>query len=391
MKLLLVHDGIYPDSPGSIEYRNHCLAQALAERGHDVAVAGWIIGPPFVSGGVTAMPLPYRTALRDASGRRRAVALLRFALATLRLDVGAYDAVETANIPYLHILPLALRCAWAGRPLIVTWYAHVGPSWRTRHHVRFPFAHRIVELLCAQLGRPNAIGPLTAERLSRSRRDGGREPVQVIPCGIWLRDIQKSLRARAEDVPPLFFAGRLNADNAVELLLRAVALMRASARPMEGVLLGIAGDGPDRERLEQLAASLGIAGLVTFYGHFPDVADMWKRLAGSRVAVQPNAGEGVGRFVLEALALGKPVVTCGLPDTAAAAFVRHGVEGLCLASEPAALAAGVSSLLDDAALWRRMSDAAYRRALDFDWSVIAEQIEALFMKTRFLPQPFDAD
>jgi hypothetical protein len=38
-----------------------------------------------------------------------------------------------------------------------------------------------------------------------------------------------------------------------------------------------------------------------------------------------------------------------------------------------------------------MSDAAYRRALDFDWSVIAEQIEALFMKTRFLPQPFDAD
>jgi len=140
-------------------------------------------------------------------------------------------------------------------------------------------------------------------------------------------------------------------------------------------LLGIVGDGPDRPRLEALAASLGIADHVVFYGRFPEIMDMWRLLAGARIAVQPSAREGFGLFPLEALALGRPVVICESADNAVGAIVRDGVEGLCTAAAPDALAAGLQSLLDDDMLWSQMSNNASNRAILYDWPTIAERVE----------------
>ena len=381
MKILLVYDCVYPESLGGVEYRNYCLAQALAERGHAVTVAGWMSGPKTLKDGVSALPMAFRAATHDGTGKRSTVASLKFTAAAARLDVGAYDVIETANIPYIHILPLAVRCALAGKPFVVTWHEHFGPYWRRYEGPLFAFAYQALEWLCAQIGRINAPSPLTAERLRRARLRGDAAAIPVIPCGVWLRDIQKALHSPAPDAPPLLYAGRLIPEKRVDLLLQAVAMMKLSSPRSNGCLLGVVGDGPDRGRLEALATALGIVPQVKFYGRLPDIADMWRLLAGARIAVQPSAREGFGLFPLEAIALGRPVVTCDAPDNAVGAIVRHDIEGLCSAAEPEALAATLANLLDDEGLWRRMSEAAQLRAAMYDWPAVAERFEAFFAKS----------
>lgn len=375
MKLLLVYDCIYPESLGGVEHRNYCLAQALAERGHNVTVAGWgktaHVPPP----GVKLLFLAYRTAVHDGIGRRSAFASLRFAAAVARLDITSYDAIETANIPCIHIFPLALRCWLSRKKFIVTWYEFFGPYWDQYKGSAAVCFYRGVEWLCAQVGHVNATSPLTGGRLAAARFGGGRNSVPIIPCGVWLRDIQEAMRVPASNAPSMLYAGRLIAEKRVDLLLHAVAKLSRSSSPMGCALLGIVGDGPDRPRLEALAASLGIADHVVFYGRFPEIMDMWRLLAGARIAVQPSAREGFGLFPLEALALGRPVVICESADNAVGAIVRDGVEGLCTAAAPDALAAGLQSLLDDDMLWSQMSNNASNRAILYDWPTIAERVE----------------
>jgi hypothetical protein len=130
VKILLTYDCIYPESLGGVEYRDHCLAQALAERGHAVTIAGWVAAPHDAGPGVTITPLAYRSPIHDGTGQRSAIASLKFAAACARLDLRNVDIVETANIPYIHIPPLAVRCWLAGTPLVITWYEYFGPYWR---------------------------------------------------------------------------------------------------------------------------------------------------------------------------------------------------------------------------------------------------------------------
>jgi hypothetical protein len=107
----MIYDCIYPVSLGGVEYRNYCLARALVDRGHSVCLAGWGDLPATsLPAGVTLVRLPYAAPLHDRDGKRGIVPTLRFAAAMLRLDLSAYDIVETANIPALHLFPLAVRC-----------------------------------------------------------------------------------------------------------------------------------------------------------------------------------------------------------------------------------------------------------------------------------------
>jgi len=377
VNFLLIYDCIYPESLGGVEYRNHCLAQALVERGHSVTVAGWVKTLHTPSPGVTILPLAYITKIHDGTGQRSALASLRFAAAVACLDITAFDVVETANIPYVHILPLALRCFWAKKLFIVTWYEFFGPYWR---HYKMPIAapfYRAIEWFCAQIGHVNATSPLTGSRLAAARPGSSRSPVPVIPCGVWLRDIQFATRTPALDAPTLLYAGRLIPEKRLDLLLQAVAKLSRTSSRANPILLGIVGDGPDRLRLEAITASLDITDCVKFYGRIPDIRDMWCLLAGARIAVQPSAREGFGLFPLEAIALARPVVTCESPDNAVGAIVRDGIEGLCTAASPDALATGLTSLLDDGELWSQLSNNAVHRASFYDWPSVAKRIEDL--------------
>lgn len=388
LAVLLLYDCVYPESVGGVEHRNDRLARALAGRGHRVTIAGFSAarpGSPPATPGVEILPLGPPGRLYTAAGRRRASEALRLARAAARLDLAGFDVVETANIPYAHLPPLARRCRRAGTPLVVTWYEHWGRYWR--EYLRSPVwpLHAAVEELCTRLGTTAiATSRLTAERVAARRRS----PVPVVPVGVPVAEVRVAAAGAEEPGPPLVYAGRLLPEKRLDLLLAAVARLAPDRGPVAGgPLLAVIGDGPDRTRLETMAADLGLGSSVVFTGALPSSRDVWRRLGAARVAVQPSAREGFGLFPLEAMAAGLPVVACESRESAVPELVRHGVEGLVMAPEPAALAAALARLLEDEAERARMAAAARERAEGYDWGRVAERMEEVFARAALDPSP----
>ena len=108
------------------------------------------------------------------------------------------------------------------------------------------------------------------------------------------------------------FAGRLVHGKGPDYLIEAVAEMSSTRK----VVLRIAGDGPERPRLESLARRLGISRRVQFVGLKQNMPAVWH---GCDIAVVPSAEfiEACPMTPLEAMASGKPVIATrngGLPE-----------------------------------------------------------------------------
>jgi glycosyltransferase involved in cell wall biosynthesis len=141
------------------------------------------------------------------------------------------------------------------------------------------------------------------------------------------------------------FAGRLIHGKGADYLIEAVARLR-SAHSLRTL---IAGDGPERPRLEALAQNLGVDDVVEFRGLTHDMPAFWRA---ADVAVVPSAEfiEACPMAPLEAMACGKPVIATrngGLPE-----LVIDGETGLLVAP------ADVDSLV--VALARYAGDSALR-------------------------------
>jgi glycosyltransferase involved in cell wall biosynthesis len=367
LRVLFVYDCLYPRTVGGVEHRNHELGRALAARGHQAALAGFAAREEVPFPGGRIVPIGSPEALPGAGRRRSLGGALRLAAGAARLDLRPFDVVETANLPYFHVLPLARRCRRARRPLVVTWHEHWGADWRRFIGWRWP-VYALAERLCVRRGdQAVAVSALTAGAVARRRRG----PVPVVANGVDCAAV-RAAAAGAPPGPPLVYAGRLVPEKRVDLLLAAVARLPAAEA---GPLLAVIGDGPDRERLEALARGLGLAARVRFRGLVPTAADLWREMAGARVAVQPSAREGFGLFPLEAMAAGLPVVHCESPWSAVAELVRHDVEGLVTAPRPEALGAALAGLLADDPRRHHLAENARRRAAEFDWTRIAESFE----------------
>ena len=372
MRILLVNDRLYPDFIGGVEKRNYDLALSLAERGHEVTLAGFGEGPRDLPPNVSVRSFGPLGRLYSASGKRSRIQAFRYAWRAFGLDVESFDVVETSNIPYIHVPALSLRCAVARRPLLVTWYEFWGAYWHKYMSLASAPVYRIGEWMTAQLGSAViATSRLTAERLApRRHRRGG---IPVVACGIDLEQLRPVTERERVASSGLVYAGRLIVEKRIDLLLNAMAALPLEKRAR----LSIYGEGPERKALEALASHLGLGESVAFLGHVEGSLELWRRIRDARVAVQPSSREGFGIFPLEAIALGVPVVYCRSEDSAVGEIVRDGIEGLEAAANPEALAGAITRLLDDDELRARMSLAGIERARAFDQRRIGEQMEAI--------------
>lgn len=158
----------------------------------------------------------------------------------------------------------------------------------------------------------------------------------------------------------VFAVSRLAPLKRFDLLLRALA--EPAAR---GIRCVLAGDGEQRERLAALARQLGVADRVEMIGSV-DSARLVHHLARCRAVVFIPYEEDYGFVTVEAFAAAKPVVTC-TDSGGPAELVRDGEQGLVCAPEPAALAAAMRRLMEDAAAAERMGAAAKRVADGMSW------------------------
>ncbi len=217
----------------------------------------------------------------------------------------------------------------------------------------------------------DAVAPLSPD-LAEGLRGGN---VHLIPNGVDLTEIASAglpppeLQALRAHGPVIGYAGQLIARKDLGTLLRAFA---AWARKDASLVL--VGEGDQRAELEALAASLAIAHRTHFTGFRPDRLEWIK---GFDLFVLPSRVEGIPRCLMEAMALGVPVLASDIAGTRE--LVTHGETGLLF---PAGDASALTTLLDPA-LDRETSEQraqAGRQRIEQNYSgqAMARAYEGLF-------------
>lgn len=206
--------------------------------------------------------------------------------------------------------------------------------------------------------------------------------LHIVHCGIQPEALAR--RTHRPDGAELLFVGRLAEVKGVAVLLDALVEV-AKAHP--DVHLTLVGDGPERQRFEQVAAATGVDGMVTFAG-YRSQADVAAFLADTDVFVLPSFAEGVPVTLMEALGAAVPVVATQVGGVSE--LVDHGVNGYVVRpgdSEP--LARALIELLDDPERRQRMGDAGRATVTaEFASATEAGRLRTLFADTLAgLPTP----
>ncbi|HZV72218.1 MAG TPA: glycosyltransferase [Conexibacter sp.] len=358
----------------------HRQALAARDAGADVRVL------------VLHRPLPPLAALRERDLAAARAALRQPRRATL-------DAIEIAYVPYL-----SPPRPWS----YSTWGAWAAPQLRRaleRLHARFPFdlvhAHYAVPAGDAvRRIRPDV--PLvvsvhggdvlaTAQRSAHARRTVARtfrhaslvlansagtearcralgaRATTVVHLGT---DLPATPARRDDEPPTLVTVGHLVARKRHADVVEALALL-APRHP--GLRYVIVGEGPERHRIEALAAQLGVRDRVELTGQLRP-ADARERAARADLFVLPSIDEAFGVAYVEAMAAGVPAIGCegeDGPDEIAAQG-----PGLVQVAphSPRALAHEIDRLLGDSQA-RTALGAQARRTVEaaFTWAVCGEQ------------------
>lgn len=199
-----------------------------------------------------------------------------------------------------------------------------------------------------------------------------RGKVQVVPNGVEPGRFRAVDRLRRADDPVVVgFVGSLRPWHGLDGLLRAMALLVGDGVP---VRLSIVGKGPERERLEGLAAELGIADQIEWTGAVAE-ALVPRALARMDIAVAPYPALPDFYFsplkLFEYMAAGLPVVTTAVGDLPQ--LVEDGRTGVLVPpDDPRALARAIARLAADPERCRRLGAAARARVIErHSWQATA--------------------
>ena len=241
--------------------------------------------------------------------------------------------------------------------------------------LRFGFSYANHALPFREKSRLESLGYRISKRVIAPSRyvaailereyDVPRSSVRVVHNGV---DTARFVPADGARAPIVLSVSRLSAQKGLTHLLAAFERVRAV---IPDARLEIAGDGPERARLERLAGEG-----VRFLGHVPH-AELPALYGRAAVFVSASLHEPFGLTTLEAMACGTPVVVSPLGGTAE--LVDEGESGLVRPPhDPAALAGAIAELLGDPARRDAMGRAAAARAHDLDWAKTVDALEACY-------------
>lgn len=366
---ILLGDGWHEDRPGGLNRYLADLLAALRKRG--INSRGALLGPAtgapvgVLAGGRLGQPLAVRLWHLQRAARRAG------ADATVVDAHFALSACWPVTIGALRNLPLVVHFQgpWAEESAV----AEAGRGWRVR-------VKRLVELSVYRRAQRIVVLSSAFKRLLVEQYGIRPWVIEVVHPGVDMsrfrpgdRDAARACVGVTPGQPTVLTVRRLVPRMGLDVLLSAWPLVRAE-HP-DAVLL-VAGEGPEKARLEALADELGVGSSVRFLGRV-DEDTLVSCYQAADVSVVPTAAlEGFGLIVLESLACGTPVIVSdvgALPE----AVSRLDASLIVPAHHPGALGRRLAGALSGAS---PVPDAAAcrRYAQTFGWAETAKRHEAIY-------------
>lgn len=325
------------------------LARALVSRGHEVTFVTPGHTPPTLEGvGAAIVCWPSKRPTRLADGRL-AFGLMR------RLNPTCVIA-SFASINWLMVT------SWTARvPMRVAWYHTLSSA------INLDCAASSKRTRFLKRAKSSLLYGLTTHVVAVSEA-GRRDVIQA--CGVKPSKCHVLLNAIADpglyeqEVPQakIVCAGRLDPCKGQDVLIRAFARV---AERFPDVQLELLGSGRLEADCRALATSLGIGARCSLPGEVPRSMAL-QEMARARICVVPSRSEAFGMAVVEAMAVGAPIIATnvgGIPEV-----VRNGQDGVLVPpDDPLALAATLERLLAAPVLRTELGRRARTRFLnDFE-------------------------
>jgi len=203
-------------------------------------------------------------------------------------------------------------------------------------------------------------------REARQEFGRSRSPLVLVKNGINFVDE----RARPRSSPPrvVMLANFLSYKGHSDLV-QAVALIDRNLR----FCIELYGSGPERDKVADLIQALDLNSLVTIYD-FTD--DPLKVLEQAQLLVLPSHTEGLPNAILEAMAVGLPVVATEVGGVSS--LISDGTNGLLVPpGNPEALARAMAFMVQNPELRKRMGDVNREKIVQYRWPIIVQQYERL--------------
>ncbi|HYN30203.1 MAG TPA: glycosyltransferase family 4 protein [Dermatophilaceae bacterium] len=354
------------DVPGGVQFHVRDLAEHFRARGHEVSV----LAPADDDGGQLpaylvpcgrAVPVRY-----NGSVARLTFGPVTSARVGRWLDGGDFDVVHLHE-PVVPSVSLLTLWAVTDTPVVATFHT---ANLRSRAmHAANPVLRPSLEKIRARIAVSE-----DARRTVRTHLGGD---AYIIPNGVEVARFGHGgpdpRWAGTAERPTIGFLGRI--DEPRKGLGVLLAAMPEVLRAHPGARLVVAGPGDAEDVRRDLHPAVGAA--TELLGGVSE-ADKAAMLRSVDLFVAPHTGgESFGIVLVEAMASGAPVVASDLAAFSAVLGVPSaGV--LVPPGDPAALARGITAVLGDPHGRRLLAGAGRLRAADFDWSVVAERIQAVY-------------
>lgn len=297
------------------------------------------------------------------------------------LSRGGYDVVhiQTPFVAHVAGVELARRL---GLPVVETYHTYFEEY--LFHYVPLlpkavmrAVARRMSRRQCDQVDAVVVPSTAMADALGRY---GVTTPVTRIPTGLRLEEFAggdgAAFRHRlgiAPERPLLLHVGRVAFEKNIGFLLSMLRHVRAA---VPDVLLVIAGEGPAERQLRRQAAWFGLHDHVRFVGYLARDGELLDCYRAADAFVFASRTETQGLVLLEAMALGVPVVSTAEMGTVD--VVGRGRGARVSPEDEHVFAGHVVELLGDAGLRRRLGEEARRYAAEWNAEAMARRLLSLY-------------
>jgi glycosyltransferase involved in cell wall biosynthesis len=230
----------------------------------------------------------------------------------------------------IYVAEAAVLASWCVRDRVEHVHAHFGTNstaiaMLARHFSGIPYsftAHGADEFEQAKLQSLDVklkhaafavcVSSFGRSQLMRWSHPDHWQKIEVVHCGVDHLFLESALQ-RLPAAPRLVCVGRIDAWKGQLVLVRAARRLREAGIACEIVLVG---DGPFRSRVEQEVRLAGLEGAITVLGWMsgPQVKE---QVLTARALVLPSFYEGLPTVIMEAMALGRPVISTyvgGIPE-----------------------------------------------------------------------------